>query len=664
MRYIPVVSAILLACIWTSLASAENFHLTASGSPGSDGQSGARGDSGPIGFGWNSGEDGRDGRDGGVGSHGRDGLDGGSIQVRLEYANPEKTQIRITGRAGGASSSRVVDHLMPLSSAGRISLFAEGGDGGRGGRGGEGGAGGGGSRGADGRDGCPATDGQDGGDGGDGGRGGRGGDGGSGGIGGEIFVEVPEDQSELLLLVRTSISGGRAGGAGSGGFGGSSGSSGWGGSAGRNHCDSKTISIARSGSSGSSGRRGDDGWQGQEGRSGTSGRAEMVVAGLLGRRSFPKPFVLRLSRIEFLDSNRDGMIEPGETFSVTGLEVINHSDMPTPRGQKILLGFRSTEALQMLGGAEVNIGSDFGAQETRRFEIPEGALVFRASSSPGLARLALSLRLNAIQTEIGSDAVLTVQEPLAVTLAGAEARGVFFGQSHEVRLAIQNISSKPIGLGSERPVRWSLEWLPKKPVRLDGEAIRVTGLTENPVDLSQRIGIELPLLAPGESKELTLELLVDRPGSLFLGEGALRLDFEAPRLSEGGTRSLWHRELEVVAAVDLTPMAFQQKFELKNLGLKCVFPEATVKHWTFSGLEIQKLAGSESVSVKVSVGTFLARRWSPEVLVPVHAFAAFESLSRKGSPSAAVIETFLNQQVVPLLRTSRDWSIERCGRLN
>lgn len=644
-------------------ASADVFRLDASGEVGSNGSRGSDGTDGSDG-GWvfGPGRSGEDGRDGGDGWNGGRGEDGGQIHVRIQYVNEEKSQIRISGRVSGIRRTEVVDRVLPLTGLTRLTFVANGGEGGHGGSGGDGGRGGSGSRGEDGREGCPPTNGGHGGNGGNGGRGGRGGDGGLGGDGGQIVIEVPEDQSELLLLVRTETSPGSAGRGGRAGSGGSSGSGGWGGSAGRKLCDSISVPDARSGSNGSSGWRGTDGVSGRDGRSGTAGGAALQVLGLTGARTYSKPFVLRLVGIDVVDANRDGIIEPGEAFSIVGLHVLNHSEMPTPRGQEIRLGFQSTQALTVLAGAEINIGSGFGAQETRKFQIPEGAMVLRAASQPGQARLAVSLRLNSVRTEIGSDAIIAIQEPLVVSVDGPERRALFFGERHEVKVTLRNISQKPMGVGTSRAVRWSLDWSSAENGRLRGAGISVSTAGGVNANLEQRLQFDLEPLEAGETRELTVHLLVERPNGVSYAEGILSLETLLENSAESSAwRASARRPMPVAAAVDLRPMAISQNMRVERRNVRCEFPRATFKTWTLSGLILRKQAGEPTVEVKIAVGTLLSRTESPSVRVPVHVLAAYESFVRGESGSAERLAAFVNEVIAPELRKDPKWWIDSCA---
>lgn len=310
------------------------------------------------------GQDGRAGRGGSHGSlagahgaMGEPGEDGGrptdAGEARLSLC-VRAGQVVAAARAApaGGTAPRECAHTTPYGEPdgeGRSFFLSA-----RGGRGGAGGPGGSGGRGAQGRRGRNATrhsSGGDGGRGGDGGAGGRGGDGFRGGRGGRITVVLPEENTDLALLLNpappatggpggTGGAGGRPGGGGHGGSGGSSYS--W--TTHSTHTDSqghrRTTTHHHSNRGGDPGPGGRDGMPGLAGATapaGPDGTFEVLVvpeggaeADAARYRSF---YDLWITHVRHRSENGDSVNEPGEEVSVW-LTVRNVGGMPTPARQR------------------------------------------------------------------------------------------------------------------------------------------------------------------------------------------------------------------------------------------------------------------------------------------------------------------------------------------
>jgi hypothetical protein len=268
-----------------------------------------------------------------------------------------------TARASGAMAySRILAGDLGVST---LSIAARGGDGGDGGHGGRGADG---HPGHDGRDATRHSHGTDGGPGGPGGCGGDGGSGGAAGSGAPVVLSVPQEDMDLLMLVcSVDVSPGRPGAGGCGGSGGSGGPGGRGGSSyswtesvertrtvqrdGRSETETYTDHVHHWHPGGSSGCNGRDGSSGSRGSSGSPGAPGSYAIQVLqqqqkqqdwggGGRSVPVSFTapdrynIIVSQFEPLGSE-DGILEPGEEFTLRALTLVNNGAMPTPSAQPL-----------------------------------------------------------------------------------------------------------------------------------------------------------------------------------------------------------------------------------------------------------------------------------------------------------------------------------------
>ena len=392
-----------------------------------------------------------------------------------------------------SSSSQGVSTLH-LGGRGILFVDARGGDGGAGGdggRGGDGGAGGGGGPGGRGSAGHSAsTPGARGGNGGPGGQGGRGGDGGSGGPGAQggaaapggngapVTISVRDSDLPLLVLAEADViggasaKGGRGGGGGrggSGGHGGSGGSGGHGGSGGPSRQDSQGHTTTQRGSSGSSGpsghpgssgSRGHDGPAAHDGRNAPRGNDGSVVYRILDAAGHVLAqhmdrFNAAVLSYEVVDDNADSIFEPGSTFLVRNVLLVNNGGLPLPAGCG--LSFPDTPTARWIDG--VDLGPHIlpsipaggrhlveGGVRCFRFQIPHMATAsanrpFKASSTAVASVQCLDHSF--LESEV-STGPLTVQWP--IQLAAVQATTFLApGEATAVVIRLNNISTRGYG---------------------------------------------------------------------------------------------------------------------------------------------------------------------------------------------------------------------------
>ncbi|MDX2086527.1 MAG: hypothetical protein SFX73_01700 [Kofleriaceae bacterium] len=349
-----------------------------------------------------SGRKGADGIDGApgqrgiaTGNSGSAGGDAGPAQagenaglIRLVLASDDAAgAVRLGGEQVSARGVKErIANVVVIDETGFIPLRAIGGDGGLGGNGGRGGDG---ARGANGADATRWRDGENGGSGGNGGRGGAATSGAPGGDGGQIMIEVNEEDTPLLMLVRHDVRGGSGGNAGVNGRGGAGGAGGRGGdsyswtttSSYRDaNGNTQTRTHYHRNSGGSDGARGRDGADGRApvrpGADGDEGSFVIEVVDGERRTRYLSRYDLRLVGFQHDNANQDAVYEPGELVRVFDLEVENVGGMPTPAKDELALVLAPGGWVKPEPG-ELRCKPGLGAGE--RYKVP-GELRFRIAA--------------------------------------------------------------------------------------------------------------------------------------------------------------------------------------------------------------------------------------------------------------------------------------------
>jgi len=439
--------------------------LDVSGRAGSDAVHGVAGRDGIY-----AGEDG--GRGGDAGPAGR-GEDGGAIEITLLHRDDQRTGLTLTGHMVSADRrSEPVAREIDFGDSGFIDLFAHGGNGGRGGRGGDGGNG---ARGRSGSDATRYSSGTDGGPGGDGGDGGSGSHGGAGGRGGQVTVNVDSKDTDLLMLLRHEVAGGRGGAAGANGSGGAGGAGGSGGSSyswteTESYTDSSGNQQSRttyhSNSGGSSGRRGASGSAGRAhlrpGQDGGAGAFFIKVHAHGHVRAYHERYDLRIIGLEHRNENEDGIYEPTEKVHVGRIEVMNVGGMPTPAHSDVHItlvdkGWVAPEQKHLTLPASLHPGdSHVFEQETLSFTIalftPHGPsdplhqveTIHLRATVPAVRR-----DFEDFERELAADkAAFVIRFPVQASPIET-LFSLAPGEAARVRWTITNISQKAFGARSE-----------------------------------------------------------------------------------------------------------------------------------------------------------------------------------------------------------------------
>lgn len=653
--FFAVVSVFVFFLSSESLANTLRFDVSgASGSSGGSGRDGRDGSSGGWGSFWSN--DGDDGEEGEWGQDGRPGADGGEIRLNLSYADPEKTQILIQGeilKPGQVSAP--VRQIVPVNQISSLSLRADGGSGGPGGDGGDGGDGGRGGSGPAGRDGCPPSSGSSGGRGGDGGRGGEGGAAGPGGRGGRIVITVPEDQSEILLLVQASASGGSAGQPGDGGRAGSAGSGGWGGSGGRSTCPEQ-MSDASSGMWGSSGRSGNPGRDGRSAERGSEGQVDFITLGAAqGATRFSRGFDVVIPSLDWVDENEDGVIEPGELVFVRGVLLKNSSAMPSPLDQAIRLELLASEAFELLQAPVETAIWRLAPGESREARFDESPWVLRAKEGVGLGIKALdfSVGINRIQVARRVQESVTVQEAVTLKWVNASTR-LYFNEPQEADLLIRNHTQKVVGGGS-RPLSLLLSASAKS------VEVFVSGPDFEARLLAPDFKWIVPAIEPGA--ELRLRLKISGKGDSLEVKDQLVARLGILRTSGAAERNLPPVSQQLIFAKDLRPLVVNVSLDLRRLGIQCQFPQARVReNWSLAYVSLVKAAGKDEVFIQYWIGNLISRTISPTHRSLLHPLVKFSELFDGKDLSAEQVVALMNEVVKPLsLQQKPVWALSGCS---
>lgn len=605
-------------------------------------------------------------------SYGGNGGSAGSVDLHLSYADNAKTVLSLTGTAKSGGRTRAISQQIALKDLNSISIYARGGNGGdgySGSSGSNGSDGSSGSNGWNGSDGCPPSDGSRGGDGSNGSNGGDGsdgGDGGNGGSGGVIHVSTSPDQSELMLFVRTDVSGGAAGsggGGGSGGAGGRGGQGGSGGSGGSNTCvdDKGNLTGGSSGNAGWNGNNGSDGSAGRNGSSGSDGRGGRsggrsydLVAADGTKQSFTSPFRLEFSGLTFLDDNQDGILEPGERVYVSAAQITNKGPMPSPAGQAIHLSFVSTPTLLAPAPLSVAFAAVApGAQSS--LELKKGELALQVPNNTSMigkkAMASARLGINNVSIAFDIDPKMSVHWP-ATMIAASTKVSANFEVAKEIPLKVQNVGAQDLGPKGAQPFELAFAWTSKTTPASDVSIALPDGRV---LSLAQ-LNIISDLTVPAKSTAtFPLKLLVRDAKLLKAGAGTLTVGLRLRELSSPNEQSIQTLSFAVNLALDATALDWQQTLDLRASKVKCTFPKLGVPLQAIDSLLISKVPGSDRVVVQVGAAALLSPAFAgtDAKLLPY-----YEQFQQGATP--AILADFLNKFVSPLTPKSGPWAFQSC----
>ena len=609
------------------------------------------------------------------GSYGVNGSNAGNVKLSLSYADAAKKSILIEGQTFFDNNSKPFSQIVPLSELNQISINASGGNGGSGydGRNGDDGSNGyDGSNGSDGSDGCPPGNGTNGSNGGYGSSGSAGGDGSNGGNGGDaghIQINVPADQSELLLLINASVDVGNkglGGSGGSGGRGGRGGSGGRGGNAGHNNCptddnqthDRSDGSSGSSGMDGSSGSDGPHGDAGSDGSVGSEGSLVFTTTSSNGAINYSEPFNLEISKIKSIDDNEDGVLEPGEALHITQLTVTNSSSMPTPVGQVINVLFKNSSTLLQKSAVPVILNELIPANSSKVFNFSKGILVFTTLNDKNLigkeASINASFAINYINAETTKKTNRTIAWPITLKSKTDKANG-YFGDALSVQYELQNISTREIGPTGLQPVEVEFSWDSKTIPGADVTAVLADGRSINlnlPVKISD-------LSAPAESTlNLPVKVTVKNSRSQVVTDGNLKIIVRLKDIVSGNFVAISSRTTPFRLVKDIRSLTFDNTIDLKSSSINCYFPNDLVKKLNVAKIEVLKSANSDIVSFKISRRTFIVLKTSPSVKGKAFDFAPFIDLLKQKTPDVNGVLDLLNTVVAPALQnTDKSWVI-------
>jgi hypothetical protein len=401
---------------------------------------------------------GKNGLPGDSGAPGKDGQNG-------QHARPITVSLKTDGHVVLVDSGDNTQSLPLHASNIAITLIATGGKGGNGGPGSNGPVG------QNGMDATPDSDAANGHPGGDGGPGAAGGNGGSGGNGADITVRVTEENTDLLMLLDHKNNGGHGGKGGVGGEGGQGGHGGQGGKGrswleyGGTDPNGKDIRIFHFKPDGPPGPRGQDGSRGPlgiQGKDGIDGKYRICV----GQTVYTERYDLKLVTNRIQIASEDGVIEPGETLSVGGLEYQNIGGMPTPTidfyvvpNQWIEFNPRDTLRLR----TPIGPGKSFTLKEAFKFKIKplSGPAIGNAFYAEAQVHFGASVpRVNKAfpKASAAMPASFVLRYPIEMSHVAAPST---ITQREEAPFAtmLRNISTQPIGTQYKtgRSIKFKLE---------------------------------------------------------------------------------------------------------------------------------------------------------------------------------------------------------------
>jgi len=399
-------------------------------------------------------------------------------------------------------------------------------------------------RGADGADGRSATQywpGQNGGDGGRGGDGTPGTNGGPGGFGGDITIRVREEDTDALALLRIDNRGGAGGPPGKHGQGGAGGRGGRGGSSyswnetyqetvvryrqvtryenggtvytQEPYTDYETRYRSRYQPGGSSGYDGAPGYTPNSplfpGRDGEDGSLTILVETDEGTVSYPGLYKLTLGGFRASVGADNGIFEPGDTITISDIEVVNDGAMPTPRGQRIKIAvspnaWSETESVELHLTESIPPGGSLVIPGRLMLTIKEmtGEQLQAYRESKALDLRAEACRFSQKLRSFTLPQEILLSHPIETTEV-SYVESLLQGEVARVSLRVSNNSEKALGIdGDESAIRRGIklrfeeQWHREHSARLvfcekDG--------TPTAVPILER---EIGYLKPGESCEV------------------------------------------------------------------------------------------------------------------------------------------------------------------
>ncbi len=539
-----------------------------------------------------SGGDGSDGSNsyysnGSYGSDGQSGQDAADIFVELSY--PDSAHKNVFVKITSNSSNLNFQKVFSLSELKKINIFAKGGNGGSGGSGGKGGDG---SDGSSGSSGCPASDGSSGSS---GSNGGNGGSGGNGGHGGNIRVATSEDQSELLMLVRsTETSGGSHGTAGNGGSGGSGGR---GGSAGSNSCTS----------GGSSGNSGSDGWSGSSGSSGSdgySGQSGSHIFLFSGKtlNTYLEKFNLKIQGVEFADENNDGIVEFGETVSITKIKLVNTASMPSPANAD-MTGLNNLDSnWNWISPKPNRTIKSLSKNESIELIFAKGEFVMKAKEMTGFRDVTTQIPLGYLKENLigyfESLPALNIKR-LAILNVDSPKEKIFWGQVRPLSMSLINQSILPIGRQSKRPV-WIQVTI--NSTGLDAADLKlIYGKSEISFDSQKQAVIELDTLIPG-SNPLGFSLMAANKSELFV-EARVEIKVLKQMVSGSDKEAIDSQIVNLSLAKDLLAESYSFKVPLKDK-IQCYMGPRKIKR-TLKQISLIKRGNDPNVELGITFSNLI-----------------------------------------------------------
>ena len=598
---------------------------------------------------------------------GSDGSNAGKVNLTLSYTDATKKIVKLEGDINSTPFSQTTS----FNEFSGISIYAIGGNGGSGSDGSNGLSG---YRGSDGfsgsagADGCPpqaGSDGSSGGNGTDGTSGSDGGRGGDGGNGGKIHITTKASESELLLLVGTSVRAGEGGSGGSGGRGGSGGPGGNGGSGGaggRNTCN-PAGSDASSGSAGSSGSSGSDGRDGSNGSSGSDGNKGSVVFTTTSEdraNNYAEVFKLDVSSIKSVDENEDSVLEPGEKLFLTKITVTNDSSMPSPVSQVINMQFKDSSTLVLKSGAPFVINEVIPAHSSKILTFEKGSVVFSAQSEGDIlgenASLATHFSINSVGFNTYNDFGNPISWPVVLDSKTEKLDG-YFGDDLQAKYSFKNISTKDIGPTAEKSMEVTLSWNSKT---IPGADVSVTLANGQTVSLNQPYTISDFKLQAESGLDVPLKISVKNSKDQIVTDGVLQLSATLKDALSGKQAMVVLESTPLRLVKNIRAMAFDNLLDFKKADIKCTFSHKLIKRLHTVKLEVSKTANSDSVSYNLFRKILLITRNSPTVKGAAFDFAPYFGLFKQGTPDKKAVLELLNAPVAKALQKSSDddWIME------
>ncbi|OCT46898.1 hypothetical protein CLCR_02237 [Cladophialophora carrionii] len=427
------------------MQSREKILLEASGKPGNHGFQyyGERDGVAPAG------RPGANGRSSCVATNGEDGKD---IHVQLKVSEKPGT-VLVMGVNNWKGTRWEVNNEQILL------LDCKGGDGGNGGRGEDGQQGG---EGAKGRNATKYRDAEDGQPGARGGDGGYGTDGANGGKAGNVFIQLAEEDMDLLLPVYWDIRGGKGGGSGTHGNPGDGGIGGQGGDGIRWEERYGNTVHERSRPRGAVGPQGPPGNRPASylsgGLAGVNGSSQVTVMRMDGTSAtYPSGYVLKVVSFDICDENQDGINEPGEHLLVSNIKVQNTGGMPSPKAADIDVLIHGTHWLDPIVSEPVRVPKDIKPGQT--VLVPGTLKAFicheRSTRGPGqllhatdeVQLIATATRLGRTLPDFSGKTGIVIRYPLELD-APKYLDCVEKGDEVVFSWTLRNVSTKPYGIQS------------------------------------------------------------------------------------------------------------------------------------------------------------------------------------------------------------------------